>query len=274
MGQSDLIIVGVFLSVADVREYNVGAMLVYYSATFIGIIGNTFFPTIQRAVSGGTLGEVRHLFYRQLKITLCFGLLVYLGFVIFSRPFIHLWMYQDNFSSDSVIAASGVMVVLSLSKFPTLYIRPCLDILSAMGHVGFTARISFYEAIVNLILSIVFVKFCEFGLIGVSLGTLIARLVVPTFILPVYTCQKMDIKMISLIKSSVVPSFLSTSLFVIFCYFLTKTYLPDTWLLFFIEVIVSVILWGGIASVLLLPKDIQRRGLMRLKFKSYFLAKL
>ena len=44
IGQSDLIIVGVFLSVADVREYSVGAMLVYYSATFIGLIGKHILP--------------------------------------------------------------------------------------------------------------------------------------------------------------------------------------------------------------------------------------
>lgn len=53
IGQSDLVIVGAFLSVAAVREYSVGAMLVFYSAPFLSLIGNTFFPIVQRKVSGG-----------------------------------------------------------------------------------------------------------------------------------------------------------------------------------------------------------------------------
>ena len=267
IGQSDLIIVGVFLNVADVREYNVGAMLVYYSATFIGLIGKTFFPTIQRAVSGGTIGEVRHLFYRQLKITICFGLLVYLGFVFFSRPFIYLWMYQGNFGKESVIAAAGVMLVLSLSKFPTLYIHPCINVLSAMGYVGFTARVSMIEAVVNLVLSVLFVSIFHLGIIGVAMGTLIGRILIPTIILPVYLCGKINIKLATFLKYSVAPGILSTGIFSVFCYYSVRFFNPNNWILFFILVFIAVLIWVIIASIFLIPTDIRKKAIGRFKIK-------
>jgi len=265
IGQSDLIIVGIFLSVAAVREYSVGAMIVYYSASSVAIIGTTFFPTIQRTVSGGSLGEVRHLFYRQMRITLCFGLLVYVGFVIYSQPFINLWMFQDNFDHHAVAGAAGVMTVLALSKFPTLFIAPCINVLSALGYVGFTARLTMLEAVANLIFSILFVKFFNLGIIGVAAGTLVARLFVSTFVVPYYLCCKLNIAGIQFFKILVLPAIISAGLFSAVCFLLLKIWNPVTWLAFTSQIFIVIIIWVIIGILLLLPEDIRQRGKIKLK---------
>jgi len=260
IGQSDLVIVGIFLSVADVREYSVGAMLVYYSATFIIIIGNTFFPDIQRTVSSGSIGEVRHLFYRQLRITLCFGLLVYIGFIFYSHAFINLWMFQDGFDHRAVVSAAGVMTVLALSKFPTLYIHPSINVLSALGYIGFTAKLTMLEAVVNLLFSILYVKVFNSGLIGVAAGTLTARLLVSTFAMPYYLCRKLSIPVIQFCRSLIIPAIVSASLLSSVCFLLLKVWSPDTWYAFASQVFIVVLLWGVIGMFLLVPDDLRQRG--------------
>ncbi len=266
IGQSDLVIVGIFLSVSDVREYSVGAMLVYYSATFIVIIGTTFFPTIQRTVSGGTLGEVRHLFYRQLRVTLYFGLLVYIGFVFFAKPFVALWMLQNNFDQTAVANAAWVMMILALSKFPTLFIHPCVVVLSAMGHIRFTAKNIALEAFVNLFLSIMFVRLFGFGLAGVAVGTLLARLIVSSVTIPFFAFRKLDISVFLFIKSIGYPVLISASLFSSICWVISRYCDLGSWFAFGLQVTLAVVVWLIIGAVFILPKDLQIRSLNKLKY--------
>lgn len=91
-GQSSLVIVGILLSVSDVREYSVGGMIVLYSSTFIKIISRTFFPSIQKAAARNDLKEVRSLLTKQLKISIIFGATLYIGYVFYADDFIRIWM--------------------------------------------------------------------------------------------------------------------------------------------------------------------------------------
>jgi len=259
IGQSDLVIVGIFLSVAEVREYSVGAMIVYYSVSFIALIGNNFFPAIQRTASGGTIGEVKYLFYNQLRITLCVGFLFYIGFVFYSKSFISLWMLQEGFDSKSVAAASLVMTILALSKVPTLYIQPCQNVLAALGYVGITAKATLVEALANLICSLLFIEIYKLGIAGVAAGTLVARILVPTFYIPYYACRKLNIKGRVFIKGTVLVGILCGGLFSLGCFLLLRFWTPDNWLVFALHMFIATAVWGIICLLVLLPKDVRRR---------------
>jgi O-antigen/teichoic acid export membrane protein len=193
IGQSDLVIVGAFLSVADVREYSVGAMLIYYSATFIKIISRTYFPAVQRAVARFEMGEVRNLFYRQMQISWFFGLLVWIGYFFYSHEFIQLWMLQPSFDQKSVAASSEIMSLLAVASIPLLFIIPCQNVLAASGKIRFTATLSIIEAIVNVVFSIVFGLVFNWGLLGVAAGTAVSRLLIPCVFLPSVICREIGI---------------------------------------------------------------------------------
>ena len=252
IGQSDLVIVGAVLSVSDVREYSVGAMLLYYSATFILLIRGTFFPSIQRAVSGGTLVEVRHLLLRQLQVSLCVGLLAYVGLVLYAQPFMNLWMLQDGFDQRAVASAAGVMTLLALSKFPSLYIIPCQSVLAAIGHVHFNAVLSMIEAAFNILFSLFFVLVLEWGIAGVAAGTLVARLVVPSFWVPFYLCRKVEVIGWKFFVSVVVPGVFASGLLSLICVFFLRFWMPETWVAFCAHVLLVSFLWGLIAVAFLL----------------------
>jgi len=255
IGQSDLVIVGIVVSVAAVREYSVGAMLVYYSAPFISMIATTFFPSVQRKVAGGALQDVEHLLYKQLKISMCFGLLAYVGLAFYSQPFIRLWMFQDGFDMKAVAEAATVMTILALSKLPSLYLIPCQSVLSAMGHVRFNAMRAITEAIVNVALSLFFVMALEWGLAGVAAGTLAARLLVASISVPVFLSRKASFSLRQFLGSVIFPGTLAAGCFALVCLGLINLWPLLTWADFVMQVGTAVAVWCVLAILLLLSKE-------------------
>lgn len=259
IGQSDLVIVGVFLSVSDVRQYSVGAMLIYYSSTFVKIISRTFFPAVQRSAAAGNSLEVRNLFFKQLQISLIFGLLVYLGYFFYSSHFIKLWMLQPAFDQKAVNASAGVMSLLAISSIPLLIVTPCQNILAAIGRIRFTATLSVVEAFTNILLSIFFVTVLNWGLIGVAAGTTVARLLVPSIILTFAACREIGVPIGKFTTSLILPAIVSAGIFSTFCFFSLNSFEPKEWGSFSLNVIISSIFWFFSAGIFLLPAAIKKR---------------
>jgi len=267
IGQSDLVIVGSLISVAAVREYGVGAMLVFYSAPFITMIGATFFPSVQRSISKGLIGYAYQLLNKQLKISFVFGIVVYIGLAFYSKPFIELWMMQDGFDMQSVIEASTVMTILALSKLPSLYLGPCQGVLNAMGYVRFNAMRAVGEAIVNVVLSLFFVLSLKWGLAGVAAGTLVARVLVGSISIPIFLCRKVSIPLWQFFTSVILPGTLAAGCFALVCAALMSIWPIATWADFAMQVGSAVAVWCVISFYLLLTKD------MRLELKNIYLKR-
>jgi len=257
IGQSDLILVGILLSVADVREYNVGAMLVYYTVPFMGMISSTFFPLVQRTVSRGAMGEVKDLLYKQLHISMSLGMVVYIGIAIYAEPFIRLWMLQDGFDHKSVARAATVMIILSLSKLPTLYLGPCKSVLDAMGFVRFNAARVFIEAVVNITFSLIFVIFFKWGLAGVAAGTLAARLCVATVSVPVFLVRQTKISLLELFSQTIVRGLIAGVIFAAFCKLALWVSPPQQWHAFIIHVILLIGMWCLLVMVFMMSASMR-----------------
>lgn len=259
IGQSDLILVGILLSVADVREYNVGAMLVYYTMPFIGMISSTFFPLVQRKVSSGEMGEINRLLHKQIRISLSVGLVVYIGIAFYAEPFIRLWMLQDGFDRHSVAKAATVMAVLALSKLPTLYLGPCASVLDAMGFVRFNAARAVTEAVVNIAFSLFFVMALGWGLAGVAAGTLAARLCVATISVPVFLARQTRISLTEMASKTLVPGAAAGGAFAVICATAAWVFPPSNWQVFALHLVVLVSLWGLLVTAFILPAQMRRQ---------------
>lgn len=265
IGQTDLVIVGAAISVSAVTVYSVGAMLVYYSSTFVELIGGTFFPPVQRAIARGEKGSARWLFFRQVRLAMIIGIPAYIGFIVFSESFIRLWMFGPKFPESSVRQAAVVMVILSCSKLPLLFTMGSGGILSAMGHIRLNAAISIIEAIANLALSLLFVLVFGWGLAGVAAGTLAARLLVRTFILPWYACVKAGINWWSFLLRVGGTGVLAGVIFAGCCLLLKHMLGADSWGRFWANVGLSLVIYIPIAILILVPKNDRKRVLAVLK---------
>ncbi len=265
IGQTDLIVIGVAISTSSVTTYSVGAMLIYYSAGLMGIIGSTFFPPVQRAVARGEIGSARWLFMRQVRLAMILGLLAYVGFIIFAKPFIRLWMFEPGkFAMDAVNQAALVMGVLAGSKLLTLPMIGAGELLAAMGHVRAKAAIGMAEAAANLSLSLLFVLVLEWGLVGVAAGTLVARLLVSTLVLPWYACKIASIPVRSFLLRAVAPGVLAGGAFAGICLLVRYLIVADSWTMFAVQVGLAIAGYVPIAAVVLVPEDDRRRLLSRL----------
>jgi O-antigen/teichoic acid export membrane protein len=266
INQSDLVIVGAFLSVASVREYSIGATLIYYTTPFITLISRTFFPSVQRKVSSGNMDDVKYLFYRQLRVSFCFGLLVYIGFVFYSEPFVKLWMHQDGFDLNSVKVSAAVMSVLALSKLPSLYLAPCGTVLAAMGFMRFSAIRSIIEAFVNVGFSLLFVLYFKFGLVGVAAGTLVARILVATISVPALLFYKTSFSIKEFIIKLIIPAVVAGCLFSLVCFLMVNNYKIDTWFDFILNIGILLLVWSVIAITIILPRSFRTELINKYSF--------
>lgn len=265
IGQTDLVIVGATIGVGEVTTYSVGAMLIYYSSTFIGQIGSTFFPPVQRAVAKGEIGSARWLFFRQARISLIFGLPMYVGFIIFAEPFIRLWMFGPSFSQAAVESAAIVMGILAGSKLLYLLTVGSGGLLASLGHIRFNAAVAIIEAGLNLGLSLLFVLIFDLGLAGIATATIVSRLMVRTFIQPWYACQKARIAWRSFLINVGGTGLLGGALFAIPCFAVRRMLKTDSWEIFLLQVALAMASYCPIALWVLLPAEDRRRLWVRFR---------
>jgi O-antigen/teichoic acid export membrane protein len=264
MGQTDLIIAGAAIGVSATAVYSVGAMLVFYSGRFLEHIGATLFPALQRAVAREEAGDTRWLFLRTGRLWLVFGLLAYVGMIVFAEPFIRLWMLGPQFDEASIRQAALVMQILAGSKLLFLFKGQSGSVLNAMGRVRLTAATVAVEAVLNLALSLLFVLGFGWGLAGIAGGTLAARLLAGTFIVPWYACAAARIPWRRYLLEVGGLGLAAGSLFALVCLGVRAMLPGGTWPLFFGQVGLATALYGALAYALLIPPADRRR--LRLYF--------
>lgn len=259
IGQTDLLIVGALIGVKATTVYAVGAMLLYYSDTLLGQIPMTLFPSIQRSIARGEMGPARWLLFRQIRLAMVLGLPLLLGFILFGQHFIRLWMLGPEFPEESVLLASQVMVVLAASKIPILFRSGATSLLVAMGHIRFTAALTLTQAFVNLGFSLFFVLVLRWGLVGVAAGTLVARLMTSTAILPWYLCRKANLSFSRFALQIGGRGALAGGAFAAACLLMRRVVPGESWTIFWVQVCLALICYVPIATIILVPESDRRR---------------
>jgi len=269
IGQTDLVIVGNLISIDSVTIYSVGAMLIYYSDTFIKQIGRTFFPRLQKAVAQNNLKDARFILYRQIQLRLALGTLMYVGYISFGKTFIFLWMFDPViFPMTSVITAAKVMAILSLAKLLILMGAFSKSILAATGHIGFSAKMTVLEALINLTFSISLVIFFNWGLIGIAAGTLGSHLLIQTIIMPYYACNKAGINWFHFVMNVGSKALASGILFFLSCYSVQRGFEVRTWIGFFIQITISAACYLPIIWFILFSTDDRKRVIKKFSNQS------
>jgi O-antigen/teichoic acid export membrane protein len=260
IGQTDLVIVGSIIGVAATGIYSAGAMLLYYSNTFLKQIETTFFPPMQRAVARGELGEARWIFFRQIRLSAAVGMLLYIGIICYAHPFIRLWLYEPTKFTDTAVAdAALVMIILAASKLPTSITVSCSAFLRALGHIRFTATTAIIEAFLNVALSLVFVLIFGWGLAGVAAGTFVASLLTSTLVLPYYVCRKAQFSFRRFFLRIIIPTVFVGVGFAGICITTINLFPVDSWTWFLFQISLATICYIPIALFLLVPEKDRRR---------------
>ncbi len=265
IGQTDLIVVGAAIDVAEVTTYSVGAMLVFYAGTFIRQITGVFFPPVQKAVAKGEMGDASWLYHRQVRLAMIVGIPMFVGFITFGEAFIRLWMKGPEFPEPSVRVAALVMAVLSASKLAYLLSVGSSEVLAAMGHVRATAILAAAEALANLGLSVVFVLGFRAGLPGIAAGTLVACVLVRAGLSPWYACRKIRRSFAKLLLHVGGPAVLTGAGFAAWCLVIRHWLGAESWGLFWLSVALALAGYVPVAFSLLVQSQDRRRFLQALR---------
>lgn len=97
-------------------------------------------------------------------------------------PFVSIWIGKNMLMSNM----SLILMILSL--YLTIILRPFHMVKEVKNLFRETQYVVLAEAIINLILSLIFIK--KFGMVGVLLATIVARLCTTMIYLPVYMYNK------------------------------------------------------------------------------------
>jgi len=246
--QIDSSVVMIFFGPQMVTVYSIAGMLLQNGQRLVEQIGGVLYPSIMKSGSLKDLEGLRSLFIRQARLAFYFGTAVFLGFVVFGRQFIDLWM-GPGYESAAIILA-----ILSISELMSLFTSGGGTVLFSLDKLRFNLFSSILEAIANLILTLLFVKFWGMDVSGVALGTLVSMIAIRGIIHPVYTTGQLGLRFGSYMKQigSKVGLLIVFSL-VLFVSIASLEF-TSTWFSFFGQVSVAVVVYFFVASIIMFKR--------------------
>ncbi len=166
---TDNLVVGAVLSVSAVTFYAIGGSLTGYAYQVSGALSSTFTPMASNLEASGQMEGLRRMLLRGTQATLGLALPISAGLFFRGGTFIRLWM-GPQFQVES----EHVVRILTLSMFLGIGNGTAGSIMMAIEKHKPMARLAVFEAVLNLVLSIILAK--QIGLYGVAWGTSLSML--------------------------------------------------------------------------------------------------
>lgn len=242
----DIVVVAMFAGIDRVVFYSIASTLVLYASSLCSSISFVFTPRFTQLDSQCEDEKLQQLYLFGTRATgmVVAGLVA--GILVFGKDFIKLWLGASYVSGPLTDRSDILLSVLILASLPHMLMGISRQRLYGTGHVRFLMWLNIGEATANLGLSILLV--CHYGPLGVALGTLFPMLISQVLILPVYSSRVFKLPLWQLFSKGFAKPVIVGMLMVIInmaCIFIAA---PTTWLVFFCEVFVAVIL-GGLVCV-------------------------
>ncbi|HET8551453.1 MAG TPA: oligosaccharide flippase family protein [Gammaproteobacteria bacterium] len=224
----DNIVIAGYLGLAPVTHFNIATKLNGY---FFGAL-NSLVPAptslYARYHGRGELQQIRDKFIILSRIKGTLGMLGIGAVLIFARPFISLWV------GEKYLDAFLPLVIIMGGRILSTALSPGVGAMYALAKHRFTAFTNLGEAIANLALSLLLVRY--YGIIGVALGTAIPLLATRLTILPIYFCRVMELPIPRLVRSVVPLMVLAVVLQVPLVYAVSRIRIDTYW---------QIMVWGA-----------------------------
>ena len=224
---TDSVVIGTFLSVSAVTYYAIPMTLMTYLEQIVTVGVSVLTPIISSNDATGEHGENKEIYIWVSRYSLALSLPVI--FVLFTNgdSFISLWMGEMYGRQSSIL-----LKILALGYVAYLSQLIATELLKGISKHRFIAFVLLGEAVVNLVLSVVLIKYFNLGLTGAALGTTIPLVFVNLVLLPVYACKLLNINYASYFIRNFGPLFAFTSLLGTF-YYLYFPFKPDSYIQLF-----------------------------------------
>ena len=173
---SDNLVIGFFLGPDSVTPYSITFKLFIAAYSLFIILNSSLWPMFGKAVGNSDWGWLDRIYQQVTTLVPVIGGLIWIGGVLFAKSIIYVWTGPSGYAGAMVVfALGGYGYVLSL-------INANATFLGGINETKQMVRIGFYEAFVNLIMSIFLIFFLGVG--GVALGTFLASALTAFWMLP------------------------------------------------------------------------------------------
>lgn len=214
-------ILGAIVGTAAVAVFAVAIQLQHMYMTFATAISSVFLPKVTgMIVRNNNSREISDLFIRTGRIQYIAMSLILSGFIVFGKPFIHLWAGVEYKN------AYYITLLFFTCMLPDLIQNLGIVIMQARNQVKFRAILGVIVAILSLFLQVILSK--HYGEIGCSIAIAAMFFLGQGIIINIYYSKKQGLDIIAfwkeILKMSIVPIIISTISITI-----VKSYDIDSW---------------------------------------------
>ncbi|HSA30846.1 MAG TPA: polysaccharide biosynthesis C-terminal domain-containing protein [Candidatus Omnitrophota bacterium] len=190
----DNFVIAGFVGLSSVTLYSVASRLIGYYMQFLNNAVGIVTPVFSQYEGQNNYEAIREKLFFMTKISGYIACLIGSLLVIFGRAFIERWVGSEYSSAYNIIMVLLAPILLSLIQAPST------QVLYGISKHKFLAIAGLVEALCNLTLSLIFVRY--YGVIGVALGTAIPLFIFTVFIKPVYLSRVLKISLWDYIREN------------------------------------------------------------------------
>lgn len=235
---TDIVIITLFAGLTTVSVYSVHLLIVNALKSIFIAITSAITPSLGKVIAQGDVEKSNKVFdLYEFSVTALATFMFTCGIILIT-PFISVYTADitDANYFQPVFAA-----LLMVAEMIYCFRDPYVTVSYIAGHFRQTAKFSYMEAIVNIVLSLVLVS--RFGLIGVAIGTLIA-MALRMFAHVWYVKKHILYRPIRMFGKK----FILFSLFTVLMIWLTRLWVPLTmkgylmWVMYAVSVVVPCVI--------------------------------
>ena len=237
---TDNIVIGIFLGPKWVTYYAVGGMLLFRSRALINQFTQVFSPKLMQDCAKKDFESLQVLFQKGSNLNMVICILVFIGMISFGKEFIILWM------GDQFKISYDILAILTAGTFLSVAFQMGGPIYAGLNKVKIQALLNLTQGFVNLILTLFFVMYLKWGIIGVAWGSFYPR-ILWSIILGVIAMRLINIKPLNFFHKYILKWLYLSLSFYLLCYVVNLLVLSDGWINFFIKIIICTIIYIPLA---------------------------
>ncbi len=180
IANTDLLVIGVFLPMAEVTHYGLGKMMVVYAEQVLASIASAILP--HASALDAQKKDLRIFLLQTLKINFAIGSVMYIGFITLGSPFMQLWMGPE------FEVSSQVLTYLAIGSWSAVMVYPMDAVLKGIGNLKFLAKVKIAEAFLNLLIGLLLIS--KYEIFGIAIGVASAAFIVNFCFIPMYVWKK------------------------------------------------------------------------------------
>lgn len=173
---TDNFIITKYTGIENVATYNIVNKLFGVPMLIMSLITTPIWPAVTKAFYEGNREWLKNILKKLQKI-LGYLLVLTIIMIVLGKPFIKIWTLDEIKPSFSLIVACGLATLLTC--FSNIY----STIIFGMGLNWKLVFLALFQAIINIVVSLIAIIYFDLGVVGVVLGTCFSMLT-NIFVLP------------------------------------------------------------------------------------------